>query len=149
MKSKLLLIGIVAFVSACAGIQKQNKINDQMKDYVFSSEAPKVYAAAEGGFEKMQTPIETKGKNQGASKWVEQDSQLGEKKYKEKSRFTVKVASLGKGKSKLRVFRESQSNLSGDWGKVTPGRMLIYEYNILQKVNPKAAAKIEQNAVAK
>ena len=73
---------------------------------------------------------------------------LGGKAYQEKTRFSVKVTDRGKNTSTVRVFHESQNNMMGDWGDVRQGRMLVYEFNILQKVNPSKAGEIEKMASA-
>ena len=149
MKRFFLIVLLTPLFFGCAGIQKQNQINEQMKNYVFKAPPAEIYKTAEKVFKGMYTELKSDGKFQGSSQWLTQNSTLGGKSYQEKSRFTVKIVETNSEGSKLRIHRENQSNLTGEWRPGSPGRMLIYEYNVLKELNPKAAQKIELAADTK
>jgi len=143
----ILIIALTISLTGCLGaIKKQGKIEDQMKNLVINSSASKVYTAAEKYMNSMFIKIKPTGKNTGASSWSINDVTLGSNKYKEKVRFTVRVASKGNNKSKLNISRERSTNMMGDFSKPVAGRYLTYEYNVLKKMNPARAAQIDKNA---
>lgn len=119
-----------------------------METLVFNKPAKSVYKAAKAEFQKRGTAIKTTGKNKGSSQWVTRPTELGEKKYNQRSRFTVEVKPEGKSKSTARVYYESQSDISGKWGNVNRGRVPAQEYYILQRVNPTRAQEIDKRASA-
>ena len=144
---KLFCILLVPFMfTGCGSIKKQNNINKEMESYVFQAPAADVYAAAEKTFSGMYTPIKSTGKNTGSSEWLSKETTFSGKKFLEKSRFTVEVASKSKTTSTARVFREAQSNMTGKWGNISRGRVIAHEFYILQRVNPSVAKAIEERA---
>ncbi len=56
----------------------------------------------------------------------------------------------GNNRSLLRVYIQAQSKsiVDGKWEIRAPSRSPVYEYSILEKVDPAAAARIEKKAAA-
>lgn len=143
-----LLVAVTA-ISGCAGIKKQNNINKYMENFVFNAPADKVYNAAVAKMGSMYVTIKPVSKHHGASDWNTNNTSLGGNSYQEQVRFSIAVNSNGNDKSTLRIYRERKTNLSGSWSEAHKQRFLIYEYNVLQQVNPSRAASLEKMAAAK
>jgi hypothetical protein len=141
----LFIIALVASLSGCAAIQKQNRIIEQMNNLVFNAPADSVYNTAVSVMNSMFIQISTTGKNEGASAWQTSNVSLGSSTYQEKIRFTVKVTAASQGTSSLRIQRERKSNHMGSW-KTTAARNQVHEYNVLQKIDPARASEIDRNA---
>jgi len=143
----IFVLSLITVLSGCLGaIQKQSKIDDQMKNFVFNEPAGKVYNTAAKYMNSMFIDIKNTGENAGASKWQTNNVTLGSNKYQEKLRFTVKVDAKGENKSALNISRERSTNMMGDWDKASAGRYLHYEYNVLKKINAAKAAEIDKKA---
>ncbi len=149
---KLLPFFILAFafsLTGCEAIKKQNNIDNQMKTFVFGTQASQVYNAAVKVMSSQLIKINSTSKNHGASQLTYSDYIFGGKKNKQRIRFTVTVADLGKGKSTLRIHKERATNFMGEWGKPHVMRFLTYEYQTLQKVDAAKAAEIDKLASKK
>lgn len=146
----IISIAVIIFITSLTGcmgaLQKQSRIDDQMKDLVMNSPADKVYSAAVKHMNSMFIKIKNTAKNKGSSNWQTNDVSLGSQRYKEKVRFTVKVTAKGKNKSVLNISRERSSNLMGSWDKIHSGRYLHYEFNVLKKMDAARAAEINKKA---
>lgn len=149
MKS-LIFLGVVGLlISGCATIKKQQNIGKIMETHVFDAPPEEVYSAASTEFSAMFLKLEGDGKNSGASPWLiaHKEDKMTNKKWQEKDRFVVEISSNDGKKSKLTVHREAQSNfVGGKWGSITSGRMYIYEFNILKRMNPSLAQQIDAKA---
>ena len=144
---KIIMITLMSlFLFSCGSIMQQQNIGKIMKTHVIEASSTDVYQAAEEEFKGMYVPLISSGKNKGATAWLTKHTKLGEKKYMEKDRFVVEVTDSGKGKSKVVVTRELQSNFSGSWSTKPSARMYIYEFNIQKRLNPSIAQKIEAQA---
>ncbi len=141
----LLSLTSVLFFS-CAALKKSQNINKIMDKEVLNFSAQKVYSAAQAEFKSMFVPLVTKGKFHGETKWLTKPAKLGEKEYKEKDHFVVKVTSKGKNKSIIRVTREVQNNYMGPWESKGSSRMQVYEYNVLKRLDPKRGMQIDKKA---
>ncbi len=154
MKFTLLLL--MFFIVSCGSIKTTQNIEKTMKGYTFSFPAKKVYSASKDYFNNMYSKMVYLGatppkfvdgkKNQGKTTWLEKTSELGGKKYKERSRFIISVKSVKKGKSKLIISDNRMSKLTGKWLDSGTFRMPIHEYSILKTLDPNAAKKIQIDA---
>lgn len=148
MKNALFMAMAAILITGCASMKKQMNINKVMETHVFEAPAADVYEAAEAEFKGMYTPINSTGKTTGASEWITRPTELGGKKYKEKSRFTVTVTPKGKKMSMVVVSRESATDITGKWGDTRKARMGVYEFNILKRLDSAKAQEVEAKAAA-
>jgi len=150
MKKLLMSLAVVLLLSGCATIKLQQNIINQMETYVFNAPPGVIYAAAEDVFSGMYVPLESTGQYKGESKWLSRNSEFQGKQFYSKQRFIVDVKGDGNNRSLLRVYVQTQSKsiVDGKWNILAPSRSPIYEYSILEKVDPAAAAAIEKKAAA-
>ncbi len=150
MKKLLMSLAALLLLSGCATIKLQQNIINQMETYVFNAPPGVIYAAAEDVFSGMYVPLESTGQYKGESKWLSRYSEFQGKQFESKQRFIVEVKDGGNNRSLLRVYIQAQSKsiIDGKWEIRSPARSPIYEYSILQKVDPAAAAIIDKKAAA-
>ncbi|MDH5395506.1 MAG: hypothetical protein OEW97_04480 [Gammaproteobacteria bacterium] len=146
----LIFASLIMALSGCAGIKKQNNIEEQMKNLVFNAPADRVYSAAIAEMSNPLTPkIKSTGQFSGASDWVYSDYVFGGKVNKRKTRTLISVTAKGNKQSILRIQTETATNFMGDFGEPHVVRFLTNEYNTLKRVNPVQAAEIDKMASAK
>ena len=146
MKKLILLSLTSVLMFSCAAMKKSKNLATIMDSQVFNFPAKTVYAAAQAEFKSMYVPLSTMGKFHGESTWLIKPVKLGKKEYQEKDHFVVKVTSKGKGKSIVRVTRDVQNNHMGPWQAKGSSRMQVYEYNILKRLDPSLAEKLDKKA---
>jgi len=144
MKIILSALLVLSFVG-CAGMKKQANIAKAMENHQFDLPASAVYDAASDKFMRVATPL-TKVKDfEGVTDWNVTEPDPKTPGVKSRSRFRVLVE--GKGKSTLKVFREDEYYLLAKWsGDIQSVRAGIYEYNILEILDPAKAQEIDAAA---
>jgi|GEM_PF-6167616 len=144
MKLVLLLLTFVSFFG-CAAMKKQANIATAMEKYEFKFPAAKVYEGASQKFAGMMVTIKKVKDFEGVSDWVEKEGDPQVKSEKSRSRFRIVVT--GNKSSWLNIFREEEYYLTSKWsGNVMSHRTQIYEYNVLENLDPAAAKAIDEAA---
>jgi hypothetical protein len=145
----LIFLVLLSLLASCAGMKKQANIVKAMDSYKFKQTSSNVYKAAAKSMSQKYVTINKVKKHVGTSTWQVIPADPKVQRRKSRNRFKVVAKSAGKGMSTLQIFREEESWFNSKWtGRVMKGRMGIYEYNVLEMLNPAKAKEIDTAAAA-